>query len=212
MPLTWTAGSAQRAAVKAAQGELTDEDEPNATAVAAIGLIGAVVLGLGIVALRPLMGPGRVHVTECGFDAYGPYAKVRVASLWGGLGTTDHAQVSVAFTYDGAWYGDDGAYIRVKLPVLGTSTGVVHGTYPPRVIPPRWSGRNGKIIVEGRTVYRVADGFGDREENWPGRLVTKEFVARQLQLHPHRFVADEEIVPDDLHRISCSVAPLRTDQ
>lgn len=187
--------------------------KPNATALAPFWLIGVVVLGLGVFALlRSFMGPGSVHVTECGFDEYGPYAKVRVTSRFGGLGSTAHAQVNVAFTYDGAWYGDDGSYTRVKLPVLGSATAVVHGKYPPPVIPTHWSGLKHEITVEGRTVYRIPNSFGDRDEHWPGRLVSKDVVERRSRLHPHTFVAYKEIVPDDLSRIRCSVAPLRTDQ
>jgi hypothetical protein len=113
-------------------------------------LIGAAVLGLGISGYAAWRG---VHVTECRVDANGPYAKVRVSSLVGGLGAVEHEQVVVGFTYDGAWYTSKVS--TVKVPVLGSTTIVMRGKYPPRVINLRWDGGpKGKITVEGHMVHR----------------------------------------------------------
>jgi hypothetical protein len=85
--------------------------------------VSAVVLVVGIWSLNGWFGG---HVTECGFDAKGAYAKVRVGSLVGGLGSMEHESVSVLFTYDDAKYATGGA--TVKAPVLGTTTTVVRAS------------------------------------------------------------------------------------
>jgi hypothetical protein len=192
-------------------------------------LIGAAVLGLGIVgilAFGRLDIPYGAHIIECGVDANGPYAKVRVNSVGGGLGSTDHTAVNVHFTYDGAWY--DGQGTRVKLPVLGSTTTVVRGTYPPRVIDLHWDGGpKGKITVEGHTVYRraVVKRLLDRR---PGSLrpdPPEKPAAQQLhhmlprdplidegpghqavRSEHRRIIAWEEIVPDDLQKLGCTAS------
>ncbi len=160
-------------------------------------LLGIVVLGLGIWTLNTrVLGE---HITECGFDANGPYAKVRINGLVGHLGSTSSKKVHVDFTYDGAWYlTTDGLETsEVDLPVLGTATTVVHGTYPPRVIDLHWvGGPKGKITVEGHEVVH-------RDDRFPFTLVPADFVAQ----HPHHRTV-EEIVPDDLQRIGCSISPV----
>jgi hypothetical protein len=91
------------------------------------------------------------HVTECGVDAKGPYAKVRVGSLLGGRGSIKHEGVSVLFTYDGHGYALGGS--RVKVPMFGSTTVFVRGTWPPRVIDLDYDGGpKGKITVPGRAV------------------------------------------------------------
>ncbi len=85
--------------------------------------VAAVVLAVGIWLLSGWFGG---HVTECGFDAKGAYAKVRVGSLVGGLGSMEHEQVSVFFTYDAAKYATGGD--TIKPPVLGSTTTVVRAS------------------------------------------------------------------------------------
>ena len=59
-------------------------ERPSSSRKVRFWLIAAVVvLGVGIWSFKGWFGG---HVTECGFDAKGPYAKVRVGSLVGGLG------------------------------------------------------------------------------------------------------------------------------
>jgi hypothetical protein len=176
-----------------------------------LGLVVVVVLGLIWVTVTRDVRED-MTITECGFDKYGPYAKVRVDGR-GGLGVMDHEGVTVVFTYDGVSWSDSTHGITVSVPERGSTTAVLHGNYPPRVITPRWSGRKHNIIVEGHPVYRIDEPFGNRDENWPGRLVThsqpKEFISRQVRLHPHgpNAGAQKEIVPDDLHLIGCSLPP-----
>jgi hypothetical protein len=87
-------------------------------------LVGAAVVALGILGIvvvnRVLLG---AHITACGVDTQGrPYAKVRVGSLLGGLGSMAHEQVNVSFN-GGVYYG----YTTIKVPVLGTTTTTVGG-------------------------------------------------------------------------------------
>lgn len=114
-------------------------------------LIGVAVLGLGISEMAAWFG---AHVTECGVDAAGPYATIRVSSLVGGLGAVDHQSINVFFTYDGARYATTrSTTVTVKVPVLGSTTTVVRGEYPPRVINSHRDGEpEGKINVEGHMV------------------------------------------------------------
>jgi hypothetical protein len=93
------------------------------------------------------------HVTECGVDANGPYAKVRVGSLWGGQGVK-HEGVGVEFTYDGHGYGGGGS--KIEVPTFGSTTTFVRGTWPPRVINLDYDGGpKGKVTVPAR----VAGGY-----------------------------------------------------
>jgi len=78
-----------------------------------------------------------------------------------------HAQVGAGFLFDGHGYYRWSE--TVKLPVLSTTTTVVRGMYPPKVIDLLGAGRqptDPTITVEGRRVYRDAMNF---------RLVTKTF-------------------------------------
>ena len=156
-----------------------------------VWIAGILVLGLGIWTLKTqVLGQ---HLTECGVDANGPYARVRINSLVGGLSSTDQ-QVKVEFTYDGAWY--DVGFRTATVPVLGTTTTVVHGTYPPRVINlHRDGGPKGKLTVAGHQVVH-------RSDVPPYKLVSESFVAQ----HPHHPIV-EEMVPDALQQIDCSLSP-----
>src|SRR3954463_9509733 len=92
-------------------------------------LIGAAVavavVVLGVAYIKAIQPGG--HLTECGVDAKGPYAKIRVNSLRARLGM-GRVGLHVEFTYDGLWY--DGR-------VNGRSTTTfVRGRWPPRVINP----------------------------------------------------------------------------
>jgi hypothetical protein len=66
-------------------------------------------------------------------------------------------------------------------------------------------GPKGKMIVEGRTVYRIRGRNRDGEERWPGILASQEYALE----HPRK--TEEEIVPDDLQKIGCSVHPPTDD-
>src|SRR3954453_19602401 len=107
-------------------------------------LIGAAVavavVVLGVTYIRAIQPGG--HLTECGVDAKGPYAKIRLNSLRARLGMGE-VWLTVDFTYDGYWY--DGR-------VNGRSTTTfVRGHWPPTVINPGWDGGpNGRIPVPGR--------------------------------------------------------------
>jgi hypothetical protein len=109
-------------------------------------LIGAAVavavVVLGVTTIKALQPGG--HLTECGVDAKGPYAKIRLNSLRARLGM-GRVGLPVGFTYDGYWYPGD---------VNGSSTPTfVRGTWPPSVIDPHWDGGpRGRIPVPGRVV------------------------------------------------------------
>jgi hypothetical protein len=110
-----------------------------------IAVVAALGLGLwGIVAWHAWHGE---HVTECGVDAHGPYAKVGYNSFGDGL-VKPADPLRVDFYYDGAWYSVRGG--SVKISVLGSTTTVVHGAWPPRVVNlGADGGPKGKIVVQG---------------------------------------------------------------
>ena len=117
--------------------------------LAVVVLGAAVALGLGIREWR--MG---THITDCGFDANGAYAEVRVGNLLG------EPEVWVDFYLDGRQYTYAGDY-----DVNGTT--VLRAPFP----PPRQDGHH----VSGRTVYvirRVGHPFGT--------FVTRKFA----EAHP----------------------------
>jgi|SRR5215212_2599248 len=149
-------------------------------------LVGVAVAVAGIWWFRSWYGG---HVTECGVDAKGPYAKVRVASLFGGLGSIKHEGVIVHFTYDGHGYDVGGSTIEV--PVFGSTTTFVRGSWPPRSINLNWDGGpKGKITVPGRVAG--------------GRWVNTDPSLKQTypKLRPH-FKARVE--PDDKSLLGCEV-------
>jgi hypothetical protein len=115
-------------------------------------LIGAAVavavVVLGVTTIKAVKPGG--HVTECGVDAKGPYAKVRVNSLLGGAGSIDHEGVLVHFTYDGHYYDTGGS--RIRVPTFGSTTTFVRGTWPPRAVDLDGRGGGGRIRVVGHRV------------------------------------------------------------
>jgi len=98
-----------------------------------LGVIGLLFLGVGSWAFfTHLVG---AHVTTCGFDAKGAYAKVRVNNWLAGA----HEQwVAVAFYVDGPYpqRGAQGPYDevakQVMVPARGRGTAIVHASFPPR--------------------------------------------------------------------------------
>ena len=117
--------------------------------IAVVVLGAAVALGLGIREWR--MG---THITDCGFDANGAYAEVRVGNLLG------EPEVWVDFYLDGRQYTYAGDYNVNR-------TTVIRAPFP----LPRQDGYH----VSGRTVYvirRVGHPFG--------KFVTRKFA----EAHP----------------------------
>jgi hypothetical protein len=110
-----------------------------------IAVVAALGLGLwGIVAWHG------EHITECGVDANGPYAKVGYNSFGDGL-VKPADPLRVDFYYDGAWYSVSGG--SVKISVLGSTTTFVRGIWPPGVVNlGADGGPRGKITVSGRVV------------------------------------------------------------
>jgi hypothetical protein len=102
----------------------------------------AVAVAVAVVVLEvTIIKPGG-HVTECGVDAKGPYAKVRVNNYVGGR--VDDERVNVEFTYDGYAYGGGND--------SSTAT-FVRGTWPPSVINMNYDGGpRGRVPVRGRVV------------------------------------------------------------
>lgn len=147
--------------------------------------VAVLMLGVGIWSFTGWYGR---HVTECGVDAKGPYAKVRVGSFLGRLGM--HEGVIVGFTYDGHWYDSNGS--RIEVPVFGSTTTFVRGTWPPRLINLNWDGGrkdDGRIRVEGRAV-------GGHWKN------TSVALQRRWHIRP-RFKPLVE--PNDLSGLGCEV-------
>jgi hypothetical protein len=114
-------------------------------------LIGTAVAVLVLVTgIRSFAGWFGGHVTECGVDAKGAYAKVHVGSVLGGWGIK-HEGVGVEFTYEGHGYGGGGS--RIEVPTFGSTTTFERGHWPPRVINLDYDGGpkdEGKITVPGR--------------------------------------------------------------
>jgi hypothetical protein len=156
---------------------------------ARLRLIGAaVVVAVGVLGFTTsrAVKPGG-HVTECGVDAKGPYAKVRVTSR----GAMDHEGVGVDFSYDGHWYASGGS--RIEVPTSGSTTAFVRGSWPPRVINvDHDGGPKGEIPVPGR----VAGG------HWTHFDTVTRVDPPGLRLTPH-FKALVE--PDDKSLIGCKV-------
>jgi len=101
----------------------------------------AVAVALAVVVLEvTTIKPGG-HVTECGVDAKGPYAKVRVNNYVGGR--VNGESVNVGFTYDGHPYGGNDKD--------SSTTTFVQGTWPPSVIDLDFDGGpSGRVPVPGR--------------------------------------------------------------
>ncbi len=114
------------------------------------------------------------HITDCGFDANGAYAEVRINNLLGGA---HQQEVWVDFYLDGRGFAYGGAYPRV--PAHDRGRAVVRAPFPP-----------GDDHVSGRTVYvDIYDGHDT--------FVTRKFA----EAHPHRI--STEVVPDASHTLSC---------
>ena len=148
----------------------------------------AVVLGLCVLPLMPQRF--REHVTDCGFDAQGAFAKVRVYNLLGDADT--NVQVAFHIGADVAHYkpGEDAEYdiesATAHVQALSAGTVVVHGHFPPHG---SWSNPTGMDLhVHGRTVYRFFN-----------RLVTKQFALK----HQRKTVM--ETAPDDRTSLNCSI-------
>ncbi len=103
-----------------------------------IGAAVTLVLGLTFVVA---IAPGG-HLTECGVDSKGPFAKIRLNGLRDRLGMSK-VGLHVEFTYDGHPY--DGMNNR-----RSTAT-FLRGKWPPRVINLNYDGGpRGKLPVLGR--------------------------------------------------------------
>jgi hypothetical protein len=143
-------------------------------------------LGLGLWGIGPRHGE---YITACGVDANGPYAKVRYTSFGDGL-VKPADPLRVDFYYDGAWYSVTGGSVRIS--VLGSTTTVVHGTWPPRVVNlGADGGPRGKITVPGRVVGG----------HWVNTSVAMQ---RRWHIRP-RFKAIVE--PNDKSLLGCRIHP-----
>jgi hypothetical protein len=146
------------------------------------GLIGAAVGGLVIWGvMTQAVG---ADVTECGFDAHGTYARVRVNNVLGGA---QEQPVTVDFRLDGAAEPYATSTDWPQAPAHSRLTTVLHAYFPPSVVRLE---DGTTTIVEGRTVYR--------ETHRTGKFVTREFAEE----HPHR--TQRETVPEDW-TLDCSV-------
>jgi hypothetical protein len=153
--------------------------------------IGVAVLGVGVwVFNTQVVG---VHVTECGFDAKGAYAKFRINNLLGGADARQ--QVWVHFSVDGSHpekgspgnYPYAGGVTIVAVPAHGRVTGVVHAEFPAR-----------GLHVEGRTVYVLGRKTGDVND--------VRFVTEKVAQEYSRGKVSVETVPDDPGSLHCSYA------
>jgi hypothetical protein len=160
-----------------------------------IGLLGIAVVGLGIWGfMTRAVGE---HVTDCGFDSDGAYAKVRVNNLFGGAHEQD---VHVTFHLNGDVMQvdyDDGLR-SAHLPAHGAVTTVVHGRFPPLRM---FLGATAvDSDVRGRTIYRWEGRNVSLDPPHDWMFVSKTFAAQ----HPGRTSA--EAVPDDPSMLHCSTS------
>jgi hypothetical protein len=137
-------------------------------------LIGIAALGVGLSGCFLLFTQVGTHITDCGFDADGSYAKVRANRLLG------VQEVWVDFSLDGKQYAYAGAYN-------------VRGTTVLRVPFPREE--EDGFHVSGRTVY--VDTTHHKHNPDHIRYVTRKFS----EAHPH--TTGTEVVPDSSHTLSC---------
>jgi hypothetical protein len=163
-----------------------------------LGLILVAVLGFGIWGFATwIVGS---HVTDCGFDAQGVYAKVRVNNVLGG----EHDQsVWVKFYLRDDVNEYEAGVVTARVPAHGYGTAVVHERFPPngRFGDPTAEDAN----VEGLTVYRSMGPHlnFDPPQDW--RFVTTTFAEK----HPARISI--ETVPFDPWILHCSVGPADGD-
>ena len=161
----------------------------------------ALILIVGVVALG-LVGFGwsltravGLEVTDCGFDAKGAYANVRVDNLLG-FSARDQ-RVGVTFSMkNGRWRGNDtfpGGIARVNVPAHSRGTALVQAHFPPH--GSFLGGTHEDLHVPGRTVYRFGDGLS-------GRYVSRRFVMthRDPVYQNHIYI---ETVPDDTSALRC---------
>jgi hypothetical protein len=162
-----------------------------------IGVVGVALLGVGVwVFNTQAVG---IHITECGFDSKGAYAKFRINNLLGGADARQ--QVWIEFAVDGSHPekgshfflpGDDpypyaAGFTIVALPARGRVTGVVHAEFPAR-----------GLHVEGRTVYVLGRRSGDVNDV---KFVTEKVAQEHRPGH-----VSVETVPDDHGSLHCSYA------
>lgn len=160
-----------------------------------IGLVGIAVLGLGIWGFRT-QAVGE-HVTDCGFDADGAYAKVRVNNLFGAA-HEQHVHVTFHVNGDVMQLDYDDGLRSAKVPAHGAVTTVVHGSFPPLRM---FSGVTAvDSDVRGRTVYRWEGRHVSFDPPHDWRFVSKAFAAQ----HPGR--TNAEAVPDDPSMLRCSTS------
>lgn len=153
-------------------------------------LIGAAVavavVVLGVTFIKAIQPGG--HLTECGVDAKGPYAKIRLNSLRARLGA-GKVGLHVGFTYDGYWYGFG------KYP--GSTPTFVRGNWPPMVI------------------HKGADGGPKGRITVPGRVVGGHWVNTDPSLkktYPNlRPQFKARVEPNDKSLLGCKVFPFSTD-
>jgi hypothetical protein len=147
----------------------------------------AVALGLGIWGfMTQAVG---THITDCGFDANGAYAKVRVNNLLGGA----HEQrVYVDFYVQGSPEAPyEATSAGVMVPAHGRGTSVMHERFPPHGSFKNPTAPDPKI--EGRTVYVLGRGHDNP------RFVTKKVALK------NRGWVSIETVPDDKNSLSCAI-------
>src|SRR4051794_35383892 len=153
--------------------------------------IAVLIGGIALIAWRGMWRGDERRITECGVDAKGPYAKVRVNSLR----FNENEGVGVLFTYDGHAYADGGSS---EVPVSGSTTTFVRGTWPPRVVNVDYDGGSkGKITVPGR----VASGHWTHFDpvtrvDPPGLRITPRFKAL-VQLDDKSLLGCELIAPSN---------------
>jgi hypothetical protein len=144
--------------------------------------VGIQVGAIGSLFAQLLQTQHSAHVTECGVDAKGPYAKL--------VGGEDRQGVTVGFTYDGHWYGWG------RSTTIGSTATFVRGPWPPSVINLNWDGgpkNEGKIRVEGRVV-------GGHWVNTGMSLQSPQQAYPKFRRH---FKAVVE--PNDLSRLGCEL-------
>jgi hypothetical protein len=165
------------------------------------------VLGLGWAFFTQVVG---THITDCGFDATGAYAKVRVNNL---LGSSAHKQrVYVDFYLKGSPVQEgpySASFTFVSVPAHGRGTSVAHGRFP-------LHGSFGNptaddLHVKGRTVYVAGRHFGSHgrpsfgptffvdNETADPHLVSKKYAVK------HKGGVSIETVPDDPNSLRCEI-------
>jgi hypothetical protein len=123
------------------------------------------------------------HVTECGFDSRGAYAKFRLNNLLGGADA--RRQVFVEFSLPGRSVPYAAGFTIVAVPAHGRVTGVVHAEFPAR-----------GLHVEGRTVYVLGRESGDVDD--------VKFVTEKVAQEHRPGKVSVETVPDDPNSLRCS--------